>query len=301
MSTLRPSTREALTGAGLDPEDVTTVILRGLAEDLGTAGDLTSRATVSDTATIDAKYVARKPGVLAGVPVLQAIYDIGMGDHATFTPQLRDGDRIDAGTVLATISGPAQGVLGLERLSLNMLGHLCGIASATNAWVAAVAGTNALIRDTRKTTPGLRNLEKYAVRCGGGVNHRRGLDDAVLIKDNHVAAAGGVGAALDRVAAAYPDGRYVVQVEVDTIGQLEEALDHGAREILLDNFSVADLHRAMALVRLRDADVRLEASGGLRLDNAREVALTGVDYLAVGVLTHGAPGIDIGLDTLGGV
>jgi nicotinate-nucleotide pyrophosphorylase (carboxylating) len=166
-------------------------------------------------------------------------------------------------------------------------------------WVGAVGSTSARIRDTRKTTPGLRDLEKYAVRCGGGVNHRRGLDDAVLIKDNHVASAGGVGAALDRVRAAYPEGGMLVQVEVDDLAQLDEALDHGAAQILLDNFTEADLVTAVGRVRERAPGVMLEASGGLRLDRADQVARTGVDYLAVGALTHSARSLDIGLDSSG--
>jgi nicotinate-nucleotide pyrophosphorylase (carboxylating) len=186
--------------------------------------------------------------------------------------------------------------LGIERLSLNLLGHLGGIATLTTAWVDAVAGTDAKIRDTRKTTPGLRDLEKYAVRCGGGTNHRRGLDDAVLIKDNHVAAAGGVGPALAAVHAAYPMHDVVVQVEVDDLAQLDEALRHGATQVLLDNFAPADLRRAVGMVAPFSRRVQLEASGGLRLDNAAEVAATGVDFLAVGALTHSAPYLDIGLD-----
>ena len=297
MSEIREETRAALTAAGLDAEDVAAVINRAAREDLGTVGDLTSNATIDPDAHLDARYVARQAGRLAGVPVLMAAYDLCLGTDARLHTTLHDGDSLTAGSVIATVSGNARGILAVERLSLNLLGHLCGIATTTRAWVDAVAGTGARIRDTRKTTPGLRDLEKYAVRCGGGVNHRRGLDDAVLIKDNHVTAAGGVGAALDRVAAAYPAGEYVVQVEVDTLVQLEEALDHGATEILLDNFAVEDLVKAVEVVRSRTPEVRLESSGGLRLDTARTVALTGVDYLAVGALTHAAASLDIGLDS----
>jgi nicotinate-nucleotide pyrophosphorylase (carboxylating) len=200
------------------------------------------------------------------------------------------------GDLLADITGNARSILAIERLSLNLLGHLCGIATLTSAWVDAVASTDAKIRDTRKTTTGLRDLEKYAVRCGGGVNHRRGLDDAVLIKDNHVAAAGGVGSALDAVHAAYAGRDIIIQVEVDNLTQLDEAIVHGATQVLLDNFSPTDLRRAVAIVGTAPQRVQLESSGGLQLDNAAEIAATGVDFLAVGALTHSAPSLDIGLD-----
>jgi nicotinate-nucleotide pyrophosphorylase (carboxylating) len=265
-------------------------------EDLGEIGDVTSAATISDDAVISARYVSRGAGVVAGLPVLAAVVDTCLGATTTLRLLNKDGERLAAGDVLAEIVGPARGVLAIERLSLNLLGHLSGVATLTRAWVDAVSMTSARIRDTRKTTPGLRDLEKYAVRCGGGVNHRRGLDDAVLIKDNHVASAGGVGAALDRVRAAYPDGNLVVQVEVDDATQLEEALEHGATQILLDNFTEADMVSAVARVRERAPGVMLEASGGLRLDRAERVARTGVDYLAVGALTHSARSLDIGLD-----
>jgi nicotinate-nucleotide pyrophosphorylase (carboxylating) len=297
---LQPVTRAALLAAGLDPVDLLTVLDRALAEDLGTRGDLTSAATVDPTATFDVRYVSRQPGTAAGIPVLAALLDVCLGPAATVQLLARDGGRLEPGDVLAEVRGPAQKVLAVERLSLNLLSHLSGIATATHAWVEAVAGTPAHIRDTRKTTPGLRDLEKYAVRCGGGVNHRRGLDDGVLIKDNHVTAAGGVGAALDRVQAAQRSGRtpsgIVVQIEVDDLDQLDEALDHGATQVLLDNFTEPDLIRAVALVRARDGEVLLEVSGRLRLDRAAAIAGTGVDLLAVGALTHSAPILDIGVD-----
>jgi nicotinate-nucleotide pyrophosphorylase (carboxylating) len=293
---LRATTRAALVAAGLDADDVVRVIRRAAEEDLGVAGDVTSAATVGDEVVLSARYVTREPGTAAGLPVLAAVVDACLGPVATVRAAIQDGQRLAAGDVLAEISGPALGVLSIERVSLNLLGHLSGIATVTRAWVDAVAATSARIRDTRKTTPGLRDLEKYAVRCGGGVNHRRGLDDAVLIKDNHVAAAGGVGAALDRVFSAYPGGGMVVQVEVDDLAQLDEALDHGATQILLDNFTGADLVAAVARVRERAPGVLLEASGGLTLDRADAVARTGVDFLAVGALTHSAPTLDIGLD-----
>jgi nicotinate-nucleotide pyrophosphorylase (carboxylating) len=245
-SRIRPSTHASLVAAGLDPDDVLHVIMRGLAEDLGEDGDITSTATVPQDAVLTAHYVARQAGTAAGMPVMSAVVDACFGPSVELTPHCSDGDRLMPGDVLARITGNARSILGIERLSLNLLGHLGGIATATSAWVDAVAGTGARIRDTRKTTPGLRDLEKYAVRCGGGVNHRRGLDDAVLIKDNHVAAAGGLGRALDTVHAAYPAQDVVIQVEVDDLNQLDEALAHGATQVLLDNFSVSDLRRAVA-------------------------------------------------------
>lgn len=293
---MRPATRDALSRAGLDPDDVVRVIARGLDEDLATAGDITSASTVSEDAVLVAHYVARQSGTVAGLPVLLAVADLGLGRLGQVSPRRVDGDRLTAGDVLADITGNARRILAIERLSLNLLGHLCGIATVTSAWVEAVAGSHARIRDTRKTTPGLRDLEKYAVRCGGGVNHRRGLADAVLIKDNHVSAAGGVGAALDAVHAAYPAADVAIQVEVDDLDQLDEALAHGATQVLLDNFSLADLRRAVGVVGASAQRVQLEASGGLRLDNAAAVAATGVDFLAVGALTHSAPYLDIGLD-----
>jgi nicotinate-nucleotide pyrophosphorylase (carboxylating) len=293
---LSAQTRGALVAAGLDPDDVVEVIRRALDEDLGTAGDITTTATVPRDATIDASYVARAPGVAAGLPVLAAVVEAYLGRDAALRLERRDGERLGPGDVLASITGPAHGVLAIERLSLNLLGHLSGIATTTRTWVDAVAGTNAAVRDTRKTTPGLRDLEKYAVRCGGGVNHRRGLDDAVLIKDNHIAAAGGVAAALDRVKATVAAGDVVVQIEVDDERQLDEALANGARQILLDNFSVERLTDAVSRVRAHAPEVVIEASGGLSLDSALAVARAGVDYLAVGALTHSAPSLDIGLD-----
>ncbi|HWB67801.1 MAG TPA: carboxylating nicotinate-nucleotide diphosphorylase [Mycobacteriales bacterium] len=296
---LRSETRALLKVAGLDPDDVLHVIERAAVEDLGAIGDVTSAATVSPDATMAGSYVTRQAGVVAGLPVLVAVFEHCLGDDATVELLSRDGERVQPGQAIARVEAPAVGLLATERLSLNLLGHLSGIATLTRAWVDAIAGTAARIRDTRKTTPGLRDLEKYAVRCGGGVNHRRGLDDGVLIKDNHVAAAGGVGQALDRVHQAYPATAMPVQVEVevDDLAQLEEALAHGAREVLLDNFDDAALRTAVTLVRQRQPEVVIEASGGLTLDRAAAVARTGVDYLAVGALTHSAPILDIGLDT----
>ena len=210
-------------------------------------------------------------------------------------PMRADGDRIDAGTEVLRIRAPLRELLGAERTLLNFLTHLSGIATATRAWADALAGTGCAVRDTRKTTPGLRQLEKYAVRCGGGVNHRMGLGDAALIKDNHVAAAGGIAAAIAAVRAAAPG--LPLEVECDTLAQVREALDAGARLILLDNMDLADLRSAAAMAR-RYPLARLEASGGLRLEAARAVAQTGVDFVAVGALTHSSPALDLGLDLL---
>ncbi|GAB3668254.1 carboxylating nicotinate-nucleotide diphosphorylase [Nocardioides korecus] len=285
-----------LTAAGLDPDAVLGLVRATLAEDLGERGDLTSDATVPAEAWLDVRYVARQPGTVAGLPVLAAMVADTLGPEARFAAHVEDGARVGPGDVLASLGAPARGVLLLERTSLNLLSHLCGVATATAAWVAAVEGTGARVRDTRKTMPLLRALEKYAVRCGGGVNHRSGLHDGVLIKDNHVAAAGGVGPALDAVLA-LPVAREVpVQVEVDDLDQLDEALDHDAPQVLLDNFSLEDLREAVRRTRLRAPGTLLEASGGLTLEVARAVAETGVDLLAVGGLTHSAPALDIGLD-----
>jgi nicotinate-nucleotide pyrophosphorylase (carboxylating) len=212
---------------------------------------------------------------------------------ATFTPQARDGDRVTAGDVVARVEGPLAEILTAERTLLNFLTHLSGIATATRVWVDAIDGTGAFVRDTRKTVPGLRALEKYAVRCGGGVNHRMGLGDAALIKDNHVAAAGGVTAAFRAVLAAAPG--VVVEVECDTLDQVGQALAAGAALILLDNMSLDQMRSAVAMARAYPA-AKLEASGGLRLENAREVASTGVHYLSVGALTHSSPALDLALD-----
>ncbi|KQT90791.1 nicotinate-nucleotide pyrophosphorylase [Marmoricola sp. Leaf446] len=288
----------ALVDAGLDPAELLPLLRATLAEDLGSRGDVTSAAVVPAGTRLDVAFTSRQDGVVAGLPVLAALVEEVCGSDARLALLLNDGARVAPGTRLATLSAPAHDVLALERTALNLLGHLSGVATATRAWVDAVEGTGARVRDTRKTMPLLRALEKYAVRCGGGTNHRTGLHDAILIKDNHVVAAGGVGAALDAAYATHPRGSIVVQVEVDSLAQLEEALAHGAEQVLLDNFTPALLARAVALVRRTAEGVVLEASGGLTLASAREVAETGVDYVAVGALTHSAPSLDIGLDSV---
>jgi nicotinate-nucleotide pyrophosphorylase (carboxylating) len=295
-STVTEPTREALRMAGLDPEDVVALVRAVLAEDLSDVGDLTSNATVPAETRLAAAFVSRTAGVVCGMPVLAAVVDVVVGADASLTLLVDDGDQVQPGQQLATLDAPARAVLALERTSLNLLGHLGGIATATRAWVDAIAGTGARVRDTRKTMPLLRSLEKYAVRCGGGTNHRAGLFDAILIKDNHVAAAGGVGAALDAAYAAHPRGSVPVQVEVDSLPQLDEALTHGAQQVLLDNFDLATLSAAVRRARAVAPGTVLEASGGLRLDDARAVAETGVDLIAVGAITHSASVLDIGLD-----
>jgi nicotinate-nucleotide pyrophosphorylase (carboxylating) len=274
---------------GLPPfEDV---VARALAEDLGPAGDVTTLATVPAGAVSTADLIARADGVVAGLPVAAHVFEVVGQGRVLIEFGSADGARVTAGEVLATVRGPVRDLLTAERTALNLLGHLSGVATLTRRWVDAIEGTGALVRDTRKTLPGLRALEKYAVRCGGGVNHRMSLSDAALVKDNHVVAAGGVVPAFELVRAAYPG--LPIEVEVDTVEQAREVIDAGADLVLLDNMSPADMRAAVGYAAGR---TKLEASGGLTLDVAREVAGTGVDYLSVGALTHSAPVLDIGLD-----
>jgi nicotinate-nucleotide pyrophosphorylase (carboxylating) len=294
--TLHPAVAKALLAAGLDPGDTERAVRAALDEDFRYGPDVTSAATVGSNAVGVASVVARQPGVLAGVPVALAVLDAaGVAPGSAESPRY-DTAKIGPGDEVLRITAPLRALLGAERTLLNFMTHLSGIATCTRAWADAVAGTGARVRDTRKTTPGLRQLEKYAVRCGGGTNHRLGLGDAALIKDNHVAAAGGVAAAIAAVRAAAPG--LPLEVECDTLEQVAEALAAGAGLILLDNMSLAGLRAAVALTRRRPG-VRLEASGGLRLAEARAVAQTGVDYLAVGALTHSSPALDLGLDLPG--
>ena len=275
-----------------EPAEVDRLVRAALAEDFRYGPDITTAAVIGSGAAADARVVARQPGVLAGLDVAAAVLAIA-APGAAIEPLARDGDRVAAGQAVARVYGPLAGILTAERTMLNFLTHLSGVATVTRAWVDAIAGTGAFVRDTRKTLPGLRVLEKYAVRCGGGVNHRMGLGDAALIKDNHVAFAGGVAAAYRALRAADPD--VSVEVECDTVAQVAEALAAGANLILLDNMSLDDLRASVSLARSYPA-ARLEASGGLRLENARAVAETGVHYLAVGGLTHSAPALDLALD-----
>jgi nicotinate-nucleotide pyrophosphorylase (carboxylating) len=271
---------------------VVRVIRRALDEDLALGPDVTTNSTVPADARATGDVVPRTAGVLAGLPVAAAVFDLVGGPRVDVLLHAGDGEDARPGRTALTVSGPARSLLTAERTALNLVSHLSGVATATRRWVDAVAGTTAAIRDTRKTTPGLRALEKYAVRCGGGVNHRMALGDAALVKDNHVAAAGGVTAAVEAVRAHAPG--VPLEVECDTLGQVREAIAAGVDLVLLDNFSLADTRAAVELVR--DTPVRLEASGGLSLDRAAEVAATGVDYLAVGALTHSAPVLDLGFD-----
>ena len=270
-------------------------ICRGLDEDLRYGPDVTTLATVPADATTVASLVSREPGVAAGIDVALLVLDEVLGEHGyRVLDRVDDGTRLEAGTVLLQLEGPTQGLLTAERTMLNLVCHLSGIATATAAWVDAVEGTKAQIRDTRKTLPGLRALQKYAVRVGGGVNHRMGLGDAALIKDNHVAAAGSVVAALRAVRAAAPDLPF--EVEVDTLEQLDEVLAEDVQLILLDNFPVWQTQVAVQRRNANAPGVLLESSGGLALANAAEYAGTGVDYLSVGALTHSVRVLDVGLD-----
>ncbi|NBE96381.1 L-aspartate oxidase [Nonomuraea sp. KC401] len=296
----RLADREAAAGelsaAGLDPAEVDALIDRALEEDLGEEGDVTSLATIPADRRAVADVVARKYGIVAGLAVAEAVF-VRLG-AVRAERAVKDGERVRAGDVLMTVEGPVRALLTAERTALNLLTHLSGVATLTGRWVEAVSGTSARVRDSRKTLPGLRALEKYAVRCGGGVNHRMSLSDAALIKDNHVVAAGGVAEAFRAVRERFPD--LPIEVEVDRLDQLEAVLDEGAEEILLDNFTVEDTARAVHIVKKRVGNrVALEASGGLTLESARDVADTGVDYLAVGALTHSAPALDIALDLRG--
>jgi nicotinate-nucleotide pyrophosphorylase (carboxylating) len=270
---------------------VEPIVRAALAEDLGRAGDITSKATVPADARLSAAFVARSPGVIAGLACAQLAL-AALDPEANFETILPDGATATAGAVVAKVGANARAVLGAERVALNLLCRLSGIATLTAAYVAETAGTKARIIDTRKTTPGLRALEKYAVRCGGGANHRFGLDDAILIKDNHVAAAGGVGEAVRRARASV--GHMVkIEVEIDRLDQLEDALAERPDIVMLDNFSVSDLGKAVHRTAGR---ALLEASGGVSLQTARAIANTGVDLISVGALTHSAPVLDIGLD-----
>ncbi|HYC66838.1 carboxylating nicotinate-nucleotide diphosphorylase [Brevundimonas sp.] len=273
------------------------VVRMALAEDLGRAGDLTAQACIPEGSRMRAVFAARKPGVLAGVDCVRLAL-LAMDSGATVAARLGDGDAFEADAVLVEAEADARAFLAAERTALNLLGRLCGVATLTRAYVDAVAGTGARIADTRKTTPGLRALEKHAVVCGGGVNHRFGLDDAILIKDNHVAVCGGVAEAIRRARAAA--GHLVrIEIEVDGLDQLDEALAERPDVVMLDNFTPDMLREAVAKAAGSSfGRPVLEASGGVSLETVRGIAKTGVDVISVGALTHSAPSLDIGLDAL---
>jgi nicotinate-nucleotide pyrophosphorylase (carboxylating) len=275
----------------LPPPLVAEAVSRALAEDLGGAGDITSAATIPAEAMASGVIAAREAGVIAGLALAEEAFR-QMDSAVEIRPAATDGDRIERGAVVARVSGNARAILSAERVALNFLSHLSGIATATRRYADAIAQTKARITCTRKTIPGLRAFEKYAVRCGGGSNHRFGLDDAILIKDNHIAVAGGVGEAIRR-AKAFCGHLVKVEVEVDTLDQLREALAAGVDAILLDNMPPATLREAVAIAA---GKVVLEASGGVTLDTVAAIAATGVDFISAGALTHSAHALDLGLD-----
>lgn len=270
------------------------VVRAALAEDLGRAGDVTARACAPEDARLAAVFAARREGRVAGLACVRLAV-LALDPAARFEARLADGDDAAPGAVLAEVEAAARALLSAERTALNLLGRLSGVATLTRSYVRAVAGTGARIADTRKTTPGLRALEKHAVLCGGGLNHRFGLDDAILIKDNHIAVCGGDVAEAVRRARAFSGHLMKVEVEVDGLDQLEAALAEAPDVVMLDNFSLGDLRRAVALTSGRAV---LEASGGVSLETVRAIAETGVDVISVGALTHSAPALDVGLDAL---
>lgn len=288
---MKPTTIDSLVTGGLDPTEVVRTVKAALAEDLGPEGlDVTSAATVPSDQTDVAELVARADGVLAGIAVAIAVFEL-VDARVEVLTKVADGAEVRPGEVIATVSGPTRGLLTAERTALNLLCRMSGVATHTRAWVDAVAGTGVQVLDTRKTTPGLRSLEKYAVRAGGGANKRMGLYDVAMVKDNHARAAGGVAQAFARVRAAYP---YLpVQVEVADLAEAVAAVEAGASFLLCDNMSPQRLREVVAAVGER---VELEATGNLTLATAKEYAETGVNYLSVGALTHSSPILDIALD-----
>ncbi|MEV4710479.1 carboxylating nicotinate-nucleotide diphosphorylase [Micromonospora sp. NPDC049374] len=290
-------TERMLRAAGLDPDQVRRIIENALVEDLGPDGlDVTSVATIPAAQTDTADVVARADGVVAGLAVAAAVFELaaeatGIGRTVAVSLVVHDGEQVARGDVLATVTGPTRVLLTAERTALNLLCRMSGVATHTRAWADALAGSKAMVLDTRKTTPGLRALEKYAVRAGGGTNKRMGLHDVAMVKDNHKFAAGGVAAAYRRVREAFPD--VPVQVEVDTLAEAVEAVEAGAGFLLLDNMPPAVLAEVVAAVGDR---AELEATGGLTLADAAAVGATGVDFLSVGALTHSSPILDIALD-----
>lgn len=292
---LSDDTRHRLIAGGLDPDAVAALVRAAIAEDLAGGIDVTSTATVPADQRSVAVFGARKPGVVAGLALAAAVIDTVCGETSSdFHYLVADGDRVEGGTAVARVEAPTRLLLTAERTALNLVCHVSGVATLTRRWADALAGTKAIVRDTRKTLPGLRALQKYGVRCGGGSNHRMALSDAALVKDNHVLAAGGVAeafAAVRGLAATIP-----VEIEVDSLDGLREAIGAGADVVLLDNFVPDEMEQAVAIRDELRPGVILEASGGLTLETARRVGETGVDYIAVGELTHSVTVFDIGLD-----
>ncbi|MFZ9342597.1 MAG: carboxylating nicotinate-nucleotide diphosphorylase [Candidatus Nanopelagicaceae bacterium] len=283
------SLSKLITDQGLNPDAINSKVSEALSEDSIT-DDLTSQATINQSQVSSARFVTRKSGVIAGCLVAAAVLEqCGIKEYELL---VKDGQEVSANTELIRLNAETRAILKAERTALNFLSHLSGIATITNLWVKEVSASKAAIRDTRKTTPGLRELEKYAVRMGGGLNHRMSLSDQALIKDNHIAAAGSVSEAINRVKKAAPGA--LIEVEVDTLEQLKEALQCSVEIVLLDNMSIEQTKAAVEIAR--GSNTKLESSGGLKLENAAAYAATGVDYLAVGALTHSAPVLDIGLD-----
>lgn len=280
-----------LRAQGLAVEEVTEIITLAISEDLEGGPDVTTLATVPRDQYSRIELTARADGIVAGAVIAAAVFDMVTRSEMEIEIVTPDGMPIKRGEVVIRVTGKTISLLTAERTALNFLGHLSGIATATNRWVQAIAGTGTKVRDTRKTTPGMRRLEKWAVRCGGGQNHRMTLGDAALVKDNHIVAAGGVVAAFEAVRHRYPD--ISVEVEVDSLEQLYEVVDAGATLVLLDNFELGDVRRAVEWTAGR---AKLEASGGLTIETAPAYAALGVDYLAVGAITHSAAVLDIGAD-----
>ena len=283
------SLSKLITDQGLNPDAINSKVSEALSEDSIT-DDLTSQATITQSQVSEARFVTRKSGVIAGCLVAAAVLEqCGINEYELL---VKDGQEVSANTELIRLKAETRSILKAERTALNFLSHLSGIATFTNLWVKEVSSSKTAIRDTRKTTPGLRELEKYAVRMGGGLNHRMNLSDQALIKDNHIAAAGSVSEAINRVKKAAPGA--LIEVEVDTLEQLKEALQCSVEIVLLDNMSIEQTKAAVEIAK--ESNTKLESSGGLKLENAAAYAATGVDYLAVGALTHSAPVLDIGLD-----
>ena len=282
---------ENLRSNGLEPELVQALVDLAISEDLMGGTDVTSLATIPEIQISELDLVTRSPGVIAGINIAALVFLSVASKKIDIELCVEDGKKVDANTCLLTAKGSTIELLTAERTALNFLGHLSGIATTTNKWVNEISGTNAKVRDTRKTTPGLRLLEKYAVKAGGGTNHRMSLNDQALIKDNHIVASGSIKSAVEKVKDKFPELDF--EIEVDNLDQLNEALAVDAKLILLDNFSIEDLKKAVVTVNKK---AKLEASGGITLENARKIAETGVDFIAVGALTHSAPVLDIGGD-----